>query len=98
MTPPKDDGGPAFPSQITAEDRNGTPIVTVFKGMTLRDYFASKAPGLPSQLAEWALEAADVTNPDKSDREKSKVILNIVAEWNYMYADAMLAARKGGAK
>lgn len=39
-TTPRDDGGPAFPSQITTEDRNGAPIVTEFKGLSAREYAA----------------------------------------------------------
>lgn len=90
------DGGPAFPMPSGAEPRvNETTHYN--EGMTLRDYFAAHAPALPHDLAELAREEADVDNPDKTHGEKSDVLLSIRAYWNYMYADAMIAARNGGA-
>ena len=83
------DGGPAFP---TAQSQFHDGLVG---GMTLRDYFAAHSPPMPSDLGALALEAADVDNPDKTHGEKCDVLLPIVAEWRYRYADAMLAARAG---
>lgn len=88
------DGGPAFPTDSEAQVGTST---YHFTGMTLRDYFAAHAPALPHDLAELAREEADVDNPDKTHGEKSDVLLSIRAYWNYMYADAMIAARNGGA-
>lgn len=84
-------GGPAFPC-VERMTHDGE---FVGSGMTLRDYFAAHAPGMPSDLGALALEAADVDNPDKTHGEKCDVLLPIVAEWRYRYADAMIAARGG---
>ena len=108
-TIPHDDGGPAFPSQITTEDRNGTPIVTVFKGMTLRDYFAAKAmAAMVAGHLKHNLDPSerggddplfDYTTPDcEGVTEDSEANAQIMAETAYQVADAMLAARKGGAQ
>ena len=91
-TSPIDDGGPAFPSQITAEDRNGTPIVTVFKGMTLRDYFAIGA--LTGLLADSENPPCQAKDEAGIEAERQKYAKDLAAG-AYMYADAMLAARKG---
>lgn len=88
------DGGRAFPQPLTAND-NTVHDELGQGGMSLRDYFAARAPAMPADLNELAKEHADVDNPDKTHREKSDVLLAIRAEWNYMYADAMIAARDG---
>ncbi|WP_230039980.1 hypothetical protein [Pseudosulfitobacter pseudonitzschiae] len=55
----------------------------VAPGMTLRDYFAGQALAhIIGNLEDW---------PD----DKSEITAD--ADVSYMYADAMLAARKGGA-
>jgi len=74
---------PAFPSEID-------------HGMTLRDYFAAHAPPLPHELQHFAYEFAQVNSPDRTLGEKCDRLLDIVSEWRYRYADAMLAARGGG--
>ena len=89
---PANDGGPAFPMPSGAEPRVN--VTTHYnEGMTLRDYFAGHAPALPGALADLAMEAADIDNPNKTHGEKADVLLSIRAEWNYRYADAMIAAR-----
>lgn len=90
----RDDGGPAFPSAALDERK----MEGAWLGMTLRDYFAAHAPALPHKLGVLAEDAADIDNPDKTHGEKCEVLLSIAAEWRYRYADAMLAAREGGAK
>lgn len=50
----------------------------VHDGMSLRDYFASKAPQAP----DWWIAA-----------ETTAQVAEKVAKWNYTYADAMLKAR-----
>lgn len=93
---PANDGGPAF--QLSHR-YDSDPSINVpkpgYDGMTLRDYFAAHSPPMPSDLGVLALEAADVDNPDKTHGEKCDVLLPIVAEWRYRYADAMIAARGG---
>jgi hypothetical protein len=87
-----DTSEPAFPSpEVRTIDGMG--VSQPYYGMTLRDYFAAHAPPLPADLMALAMEAADTDNPDKTHGEKSDVLLDIRATWNYRYADAMLAAR-----
>lgn len=91
------DGGPAFPQPCTELGyAANSPWNVAGGGLSLRDYFAVHAPGLPQDLASLAMEAADVDSPNKTHGEKSDVLLSIRAHWNYRYADAMLAARNGG--
>ena len=66
MKLPDRTGGPAFPCDLTAYDRE---VVKNFQGMTLRDYFAAKAmQAMVSQpdadmshaaYADWAYRQAD---------------------------------------
>ena len=95
---PTNDGGPAFPFPTMEQGSTCTAGAwAASPGMTLRDYFAAHAPAMPSDLGRLALEDADVDNPDKTHGEKCDVLLSIVSEWRYRYADAMLKAREGGA-
>jgi hypothetical protein len=75
ITPPLNDGGPAFPQPDTYppndQVQHGSP------GMSLRDYFAGQA------LIRLISSATDAS---------------AVATHAYAIADAMLEARKGGAK
>jgi hypothetical protein len=76
----KDNGGPAFPIPGDQMDES-------FNGMTLRDYFAAKAmQGL----------CAGYSSPDDSggwpDGE-DEAHFEIVADYAYKFADAMLKAR-----
>lgn len=54
----------------------------VHDGMSLRDYFASRAPAPP----EWWMS---------EDCENSPRVAAAIARWNYFYADAMLLERDG---
>jgi hypothetical protein len=67
-------GGPAFPCHPDIEN-------PLYDGMTLRDYFASKA-----------MEGIFASNTEH-DHEDA-VIFDVVAEAAYRMADAMLEARK----
>lgn len=71
------DGGPAFPF-LPMQDRHAkTP------GMTLRDYFAAKAPPPPKWwMDSYAKSAQDLDT-----------VAKVIAQWAFCYADAMLAAR-----
>ena len=66
-------GGPAFPQKVGGEFNSSA----YYKGATLRDYFAARAPECPS---DWPF----TTDPSPLVR---------LAQWNYAYADAMLAER-----
>jgi hypothetical protein len=67
------DGGPAFSSPFD-------------EGMTLRDYFAAKAPSLPQHVQE----AFVGKRRDEIDLQE---YAKISARWRFIFADAMLAAR-----
>ena len=74
MSAPIDDGGPAFPW----EERDANGQFRQFSGMTMRDYFASRAVlGMCSNGTDWS-----IYQPEK------------LAAAVFRIADAMLAARK----
>ena len=75
----KDTGGPAFP--IFPETGGGH--AAAFHGMTLRDYFAARAPE-PSQ--HWKVNYAR--------KHGYRGDVELLADWGYEYADALLKARK----
>lgn len=82
MSAPIDDGGPAFP--VTCSN-DGIPLAISYpseqvSGMTLRDWFAGQA--LAGYLASWNDGAYSNSHH--------------AAKAAYAYADAMVAARKGG--
>ena len=91
MRTPSNDGGPAFPLI-----NDHTHPTTINNGMTLRDYFAGQAlagvvPGIE--------HAVDKIDPDsKYYDQNSDGLYQCAAIRAYCYADAMLAARKEGAK
>jgi hypothetical protein len=78
MDTPINDGGPAFPLQDWDECIHSRRTET---GMTLRDWFAGQA------LAGFA------ANPRMID-SRSPATLEIVSEWSFEAADAMIKARK----
>ena len=83
MTHTADNGGSAFPAKALSKGDHGFPITT--DGMSLRDYFAGRAlMSLPHLCAHDTLM-------DGITFEQH------VAKNAYALADAMLAARKGGA-
>jgi hypothetical protein len=85
------DGGPAFPQPCTESGHAAnSPFGIAGGGLTLRDYFAAAA--LSGILADPTVGNDDVTVSEKAD-----VRLGI-AEAAFAFADAMLDARKAGAK
>lgn len=81
------DGGPAFPGGVLPDDYReaGGPF---YDGMTLRDYFAANAPPMPEEWASYRRH---------NSRFKSLIdqeTIELMAEWTWFYADAMLKARK----
>lgn len=86
----RDDGGPAFPARPTETLTNGA-TVTAHPGMSLRDYFAVEAGEEDiRQFQNWRRVEGQSRFPEslpKFTREEAR----------YRFADAMLAARKGGA-
>lgn len=76
----KPDGGPAFPriSGVKLADRERWESDG---GMTLRDYFAARAPAPTEQWIEDSLG-------------DGKDLLEATAAWSYRYADEMLKVRE----
>ena len=88
-----DDGGPAFPhGEIEGQERDADGYLICSRGMSLRDWFAGQAlmGVLASQQEDGAFEYYG-----KDDGELHE---NWVPATAYRIADAMLAARKGGAE
>jgi len=86
------DGGTAFPSKRRVMRAGySTNEFEPVDGMSLRDYFAAKAlPALLTSTASW--RDLGLVPSDGLD-EKAQY-----ARFAYQFADAMLAARKGGAQ
>lgn len=97
-----EDGGPAFPQHDLSAygfgpsvrgqrgdepEDVGSQHYTV-EGMTLRDYFAGKAL---AGIGNW------VHLVPREDNLSPAEIVERRAHWSYAQADAMIAARKGGA-
>lgn len=78
----KDNGGPAFPT-----DPNTQIGVSAHHGMTLRDWFAGQAlAGLTGNQEQ--------IDAFVSRRDGAAGVPALVSRLSYMYADAMLEARK----
>jgi hypothetical protein len=80
-------GGPAFPTGLITDPRNGQ-IIGGSNGMTLRDYFAAKAMH-GFALSPWS----DYEEMETFTRKDYARYCNSVAESAYEFADAMLKAR-----
>ena len=74
----KNDGGPAFPTDMGGFSQGGAEVTIRHLGMTLRDYFAGQA--MVGDLAGMPPESA------VHDEHE-------FADWWYKLADAMLLAR-----
>lgn len=90
-----DNGGPAFAQALATVDGNGNPLSLgdVERnpiGMTLRDWFAGQAD-IPWNAVIETLAIKGNQSPTVID------LLTYRAELKYIEADAMIAARKGGA-
>jgi hypothetical protein len=83
MSSPINDGGPAFPHDI---QELGNAHRTAQPGMTLRDWFAGQA------LAGWLASYGESACHPVSDGAQADS-----AAHAYEMADAMIAAREGGA-
>ena len=89
-------GGPAFPvREILERDEKGVPHSYEISsaGMTLRDYIAAKA--LQGFLSSEYV--SDFNKEIGSYRTDADFRRNLATN-AYLYADAMIAAREGGAK
>lgn len=73
----------AFPTIEHGYDRTGRPNVSTYEGMTLRDYFASKAM------------ASMINNPARGHWDcGSGYDIKHITKWAYKYADEMLKQRE----
>ena len=78
----KETGGPAFPLQSFGPD-----FMPGYEGMTLRDYFAAKA------MEAWILPTTKTYTHDGKN-QIGMLDVDLVAEYAFKQADAMLKARE----
>lgn len=84
------DGGAAFPRPYSQDEYAAQKGDRAFaqEGMTLRDYFAGQAlAGITTHI-----------QPSIGPRMDTEKLCEACADYSYMIADAMLAAREGGGK
>jgi hypothetical protein len=103
----KKTGGPAFPSRFTITGPAFDPIkckdvpegraeTYVEFGMTLRDYFAAKAPITTADaMFACGMGASSIGMLPRAERI---VVMTLMAEMRGDYADAMLAEREKAGK
>lgn len=93
MTTKIDEGGPAYPQSLSPEGP--------FGGMGLRDYFAATAKigpdGVPATYAAVLMGEQCPNSQATSIEHCMSWWAQAEAKYRYHIADAMLAARKGGA-
>lgn len=83
------DGGPAFPTGDNPESR-----LMAEPGMTLRDYFAIRAPEPSKDRIEMLMHFDRNRNPyNDSHKPRLRSEVEIRCDLAYEYADAMLKAR-----
>lgn len=90
MATARNDGGPAFPREdYQAIDAPGQ------RGMTLRDYFASKAPEASAGWIDMRRNSDRMRNPhNDSYKPPLRSETELRAAWAFEWADAMLKARE----
>jgi hypothetical protein len=92
----KNTGGPAFPTGLITDPRNGQ-IIGGSNGMTLRDYFAAKAMlGIMAmnKAEEFVDENGDEMIYEEGEVGTLFVHTDFLAKEAYMIADMMLKARE----
>ncbi|AOJ31395.1 hypothetical protein [Burkholderia metallica] len=83
------DGGPAFPGPDQAEQS-----ADIHEGMTLRDYFAIRAPEPTKERMDCERRYDQNRNPyNDAHKPKLRSDVEIRCDLAYEYADAMLRAR-----
>lgn len=91
MSDPFQDGGTAFP--IPLDDRPGS--FAAEPGMSLRDYFAAKAPAASQDWIDSQMGLDRARNPhNDSYKPRLRSEIEIRAAWAFQWADAMLKARQ----
>lgn len=85
-----DDGGPAFPqTRFEVDSEGGSSLETTY-GMTLRDWFAGQA--LMGECARLASDRVARRLASAAD-DSGDLPEQILADWCFKLADAMLSAR-----
>lgn len=99
------DGGPAFPVLVGVDVCGQPSQVADVSGMTLRDYFAAKAPTLSlitiRDMLGWPKDLKEGNGDEEFDdtiisRWNAVTVAdraNAEAEWAFLYADAMIRRR-----
>jgi hypothetical protein len=105
----RNDGGAAFPHSyeincppadaIPGELYVTSPAQVICHGISVRDYFAAKAPAVPQSFERKCWTEQEVVELGGGHKRLEKVkaqepIAAHHARWAYEYADAMLAARE----
>lgn len=87
-----DDGGPAYPSWDVPGELDGP----VMRGMSLRDYFAAAAPAaeIEGMTPNAIKECEKFLGIDAGQYNWIEHYPQMVAKARYMWADAMLRARR----
>jgi len=84
---------PAFPLAFVSRE-NGKGVVNVADGMTLRDYFAVRAPEPTKDEIDLILRMEQQANPHgDSYKPRRRGVEEIKCALRYRFADAMLKAR-----
>lgn len=101
-----DDGGPVYPTitfdviNMHGTERPGHYTDPDRPGISLRDWFASRAPNVDYRFSRQFVFSEDPPDLDFKNPSNeylkwaAKRELAIQAAWAYAYADAMIAARK----
>jgi hypothetical protein len=95
----KPENPPAFPrfepiDQWDKDSERYREVIAPVDGMSLRDYFAIRAPEPTKEQIESAAESDRLANPHgDSHKPPRRSRLEIIAHYKYAYADAMLQER-----
>lgn len=93
----RDNGGPAFPL-LNPKIGYHADIIQQAEGLSVRDWFAAHAPEPSQDYLDMEYQLDRHRNPHNDPHKpQSRSPLQIKAQYRFAYADAMLAARKGGA-
>lgn len=84
----------AFPRTAFNDQGDITTFSDEYSGMTLRDYFAIRAPAPTDDYIKMQLQKDKNKNPhNDSYKPKIRSRVEIICDWNFEYADAMLKSR-----
>jgi hypothetical protein len=90
MSEPINDGGPAFPIV------QGEGVLSIHGGMTLRDYFAARAPAkeIADIVPDKVGECAEFIGMNPSEYQGAVHYVQCLAKARYIWADAVMKARE----